>query len=1049
MKKIFQHPPEKLTGRKYWRSLGELADTEEFRGWLEREFPAGAAELKLDGVSRRNFLKLMGASTALAGLSLAACRHPKHLVPFTKSSEWSIPGKPLFYATSMPRRSGNLPLVVTTHDGRPTKIEGNPLHPAGKGATDHFAQASILDLYDPDRSRFFEEKGQQSDAKKFEAYLDGVIAEAGNGAGLAFLLEESHSPTRERLRKEIARRFPNARWAVYEPLGNQAAEAAAAAAFGPGIKGVPVFEKADVILALDYDFLGNELISIAHSRAFADRRRVEKPGDKMNRLYSVENRYTVTGGTADHRLRLPASQIGHFALALAKELGVDTGGIAAPEGSPEFPADWVREAAADLKSAHGRSLVLVGPRQPVAVQQLGIAINAVLGALNETLVGARVTSAPALSIGELAEAIRQKSIRTLVILGGNPVYNAPADLDWAALQKSVPEVIRLGLWVDETSKESTWHVPAAHYLETWSDGIAADGSYTAVQPMILPLYDGWSELDILAKFAGQPKPAGSELVQETFRQRVKAASFSDAWNKFLHDGFVAQRREGINLAFTGALPQWSQEGLAVPAGAGKIEIVFAADSKMDDGRYNNNGWMLELPDPITKTTWDNTAWVSPRTAKELGISQIAHKAEHDLLEITVNGQTVVAAAFIAPGHADNSITLSLGWGRSVVGALGRGTGVNAYKLRTSASPYFAVGAKVVKQGKQIKIAHTQEHFSMEGRDLVREASLEEFNRQPDFVRHMGGDSHVPPGPPSLYTHPKLEAPNQWGMAIDLNTCIGCSACTVACQAENNTPVVGKEQVLMGRSMHWMRNDRYFVTEEAFNPDLSQYPENPEMVSQPMLCQHCENAPCETVCPVNATVHSPDGLNVMAYNRCIGTRYCANNCPFKVRRFNFFDYHQRPITPVKVPVLGEVNGLKLGPLAPKGSPDTLKMQKNPNVTVRMRGVMEKCTFCVQRIQEARIAQKVKAGASDDVTIPPDTFTSACAQVCPTGSIVFGDILNPESRVSKLKAQEKNYRLLEYLNVRTRVSYLARLRNPNPKMPDAKQTIAHGAAEPAHS
>jgi molybdopterin-containing oxidoreductase family iron-sulfur binding subunit len=408
------------------------------------------------------------------------------------------------------------------------------------------------------------------------------------------------------------------------------------------------------------------------------------------------------------------------------------------------------------------------------------------------------------------------------------------------------------------------------------------------------------------------------------------------------------------------------------------------------------------------------------------------------------------ATFVAPGHADNSISVSLGWGRKVVGKLGQGTGVDAYSLRTVASPYFATGATISKLGKKIEIAHTQEHFSMEGRELVREATLERFNEEPDFVKSMGGDSHVPPGPPSLYPHPKLDSPNQWGMAIDLNTCIGCAACTLSCQAENNTPVVGKEQVIMGRSMHWMRNDRYYVSDDKdLHEDFGQFPSDPEMVSQPMMCQHCENAPCETVCPVNATIHSPDGLNVMAYNRCIGTRYCANNCPFKVRRFNFFDYNERPITPVKVPLLGEVNGLKLGPLAPKGMADTLKMQKNPNVTVRMRGVMEKCTFCVQRIQEARIAQKVRAGASDDVRIPADTFTSACAQVCPTGAIVFGDISNPESRVYKLKEQQKNYRLLSYLNVNTRVSYLARIRNPNPKMPGAKKSITQHAAEPAHS
>ena len=1039
MKQIFHHPPEKNTGRKYWRSLDELADTSEFRGWLEREFPAGAAELNLDGISRRNFLQLMGASTALAGFGLAACHRPeKHLVPFTQSQEWAIPGKPLFFATSQPRRNGAAPLVVTTHDGRPTKIEGNPLHPVAKGTSDLFAQSSILDLYDPDRSRFFVEHGQQSDAKRFEVYLDKLTSTLGDGADLAFLVEESNSPTRERLRSEILNKFPKAKWAVYEPLGSELAEAAASAAFGPAVNPVPVLEKADVVLALDSDFLGVDQAPLHVVRAFSERRRVSKAGDKMNRLYVVENRYTVTGGMADHRLRVPACQIGAFALALATELGISTDTIAKP-AKLDFPAAWVKELAADLKSAHGRSLVLVGNRQPVAVQQLVAAINNTLGALGQTLVGMPKPTAAALTISDLAAVIKANKITALFVLGGNPVYNAPADLDWAALQKSVPDVIRLGLYRDESSIGMRWHVPAAHYLESWADGIAADYSYVSTQPMILPLYGGWSELDLLAKIAGHPKPKGPELIQETYRGLgVKTGDFAAAWNKFLHDGFLQAPATPVPLAFTGTLPK---ELPAATIPENLFEVVFPADSKMDDGRYNNNGWLQELPEPITKTTWDNVAWISPKTANDLGIEQILHNGhEHAVIAIEVNGRKIEAPAFIVPGHADNSISLSLGYGRSVVGRVGVGTGVNAYALRTTDAPYFAIGAKVSKLDKTSKVAHTQEHFTMEGRAVVREASLETFNVDPGFVKKMGGDEEVPPGNPSIYTHPKLDSPNQWGMAIDLNTCTGCSACVIACQSENNIPIVGKEQVSNGRFMHWMRSDRYFASNGPEQEDLSQYASEPEMVMQPMLCQHCENAPCETVCPVNATVHSPDGLNVMAYNRCIGTRYCANNCPFKVRRFNFFDYNQRPITPVKVPVLGEVSGLKLGPLTEKGTPDTIKMQKNPNVTVRMRGVMEKCTFCVQRIQEARIAQKVKAGSSDKVTIAPDAFMVACQQACPTESIVFGDVLNPESRVSKLKQQEKNYRLLEYLNVATRVSYLARLRNPNPKMPGAKRSAS---------
>ncbi len=1043
MKHIFHHPPEKATGRKYWRSIGQLAETKEFQGWLEREFPEGASELKADGVSRRSFLKLMGASAALAGMGLAACRHPLNLVPFTESSEWSIPGKALFFATSMPWRSGAEPLVITTHDGRPTKVEGNPRHPVSSGGTGTFAQSSLLDLYDPERSRFFYQDGEEATAEDFEHSLDYMIGRLGDGSGLAFLAEENASPTRERLRKEVLKRFPKSRWAVYEPLGNELADAAHAAAYGAAVTSVFNIEAADVVLSLDNDFLGSDEVAPVVARGFANRRRVEKPGDKMNRLYVVENRYTITGGMADHRLRLPASQVGHFVLALAKELGVDAGGITA-EGNVELPEGWVREAAADLRSTNGRCLVLVGNRYPVAVQQLVAAINEKLGAQGKTLFSLPQTVEPALSLSDLATAIKEKSVRTLVILGGNPVYNAPSDYNWRELQESIPLVIRLGLHEDETSRVANWHIPAAHYLETWSDGIAYDGSYTAVQPIILPLYNGWSENDLLAKFAGQPKPKGSELVQETFRARLGGADFAKSWNQFLHDGFLPATVKPGALSYRGSLPSAK---LAAPAGPGAIEIVFPADAKMDDGRFNNNGWLQEAPDPITKTTWDNVAWISPKTAKELGLKHPIHASEHDLVEIAFDdNRKVEAAIFIVPGHADNSIALSLGWGREVVGKVGEGTGVNAYRLRTSDSLYYGVGAKITNLRRKFPIAHTQEHFSMEGRGLVREATLDEFAENPTFVK----DNVSPPAPPngvSLYPHPKLTSPNQWGMAIDLNTCFGCNACVIACQAENNVPIVGKEQVINGRSMHWLRNDRYFVSDGGEEEDLGEYASDPQMVVQPMMCQHCENAPCETVCPVNATVHSDDGLNVMAYNRCIGTRYCANNCPFKVRRFNFFDYNQRPIGKVKVPILGEVSGLALGPLTKKGMADTLKMQKNPNVTVRMRGVMEKCTFCVQRIQEARIAQKVKAGSSSDTTIPRDSFTSACAQACPTDALVFGDIADPESRVSKLKAQQKAYTLLEYLNINPRVTYLARLRNPNPKMPDAKRTASQ--AEPAHS
>jgi len=1051
MKRIFEHPSEPLTGKKYWRSLGQLADTPEFRGWLEREFPLGASELQGGDVSRRAFLKLMGASTALAGLGLTACRRPiKHLVPFTHGVEWSIPGKPLFFTTARPTRRGYAPLVATTHDGRPTKVDGNPLHPVSKGTTDMFSQASVLDLYDPERATKFTLGGKTTDGAAFEKALDEILQDAGDGSGLAFLLEEDNSPTAQRLRGLIDKKYPKVTWAKYEPLGAEAAEDA----YGKGVAAVPLLEKADVVLSLDCDFLGADG-DVSTIRAFSARRKVTGPDSKMNRLYVVENRYTITGGIADHRLRLPASQVGAFALALAAQIANATkdatlGEVVKTIPAPtiKFNADWIKYCAEDLVASKGRALVLAGSRQPAAVQVLAAAINAALGSLGKTIVGRKTLDKPTVSIAELAPLITDTKIKTLFIVGGNPVYNAPADLNWTKLQQSVPTVVRLGFSIDETSQGAKWNVPQAHYLEYWGDGRAADGSFVSVQPMILPLYGAWSNLDLLAKIAGLPKPVGPELIQDTFKEIAKPADFTTAWAKFLHDGFLANsaaKSEALSLNASAAAKFITEKFSTPAAGEDAYEVVFTACAKMDDGRYNNNGWLQEIPDPITKVTWDNAAQISPATAKRLDLG------DGDIVEITLEKRSLEIPVIVAPGHADGSISIQLGYGRSVVGSVGATTGFNVYPLRTTAEPYFAMGAKLQKTGRYYKLGLTQEHFALEGRggDFTREATVSEYKAKPDFAKTMGMDGHIPPNG-SLYSHPPLNNPKDpenspnhgwdphgWGMVVDLNSCIGCSACMVACQAENNIPIVGKEQVINGREMHWIRTDRYFASVDENDPD-------PEMVSQPMMCQHCENAPCETVCPVNATVHSEDGLNVMAYNRCIGTRYCANNCPFKVRRFNFFDYNQRD-------VMGSKNGgwftglHKWNLVSPKGTEDATKMQKNPNVTVRMRGVMEKCTFCVQRIQEAKIAAKVAVRGSGDYRIPADSFTSACAQACPADAITFGDINNPESSVAKLKTSERGYRLLEYLSVSTRVSYLARIRNPNPKMPGAEKI---GAAMKSH-
>jgi molybdopterin-containing oxidoreductase family iron-sulfur binding subunit len=1099
MKRIFGHPTEPLTGKRYWRSVGELSDAPEFREWMEREFPAGASQLNDEEWSRRSFLKLMGASMALAGFGLNGCRRPEaHLVPFTKSAEWAIPGKFLYYATAMPRRTGAIPLIATTVDGRPIKLEGNPLHSASGGATDVFAQASILDLYDPSRSRRFVKQGKTSNRGDFEAYIDKLRSQMGGdgGAGLAFLVEETHSPTRERLRTELEKAFPKMRWCVYDAALSEAPQAATLTGFGVNTRLVPRLERADIVLALDSDFLDCGEGDIASVRAFTSRRRVTAAKDTMNRLYVVENRFTLTGSMADHRLRCPASQIPAFTYALAKKIAEGTsdaglssllGTLPAPADAQSFDEQWLVGAAQDLVAKAGTSLVLAGPHQPVVVHLLVYAMNAALKNIGVTLTVRDFARNPkTMSLLQLAAEIAAGRIKRLFIFGGDPVFNALRSLahdpetnqplDWADLQKKVPDVVRLGYHEDATSAGSGWHAPLAHYLESWGDALTSTGAYLSIQPMIMPLFGGLSEIELMNTLLGHPKVEGPELVQETFRATAPPEDFQAAWSKFLRDGFVAHvpaqdRTASWNGAAAGGLA--SQLWASTPAPTAQSpEIVFVRSYSIDDGRYTNNGWLQELPDPITKLTWDNAALISPNFARHLDVNT------GDLIRVTVTEvnrdgssgpikRELVIAALVSPGHVDNSITIPIGYGRKMPGfeflpyagaaveekpAVAEQSGFNAYLLRTVTNPHFIVAdgktiesVHVEKTGSQYPLSITQEHWSIEGRGLVREATLDRYREDNEFVKKIAGDDELPPKLPSLYSHPPMNAEQQWGMTVDLNVCTGCSACVIACQAENNIPVVGKLQVSHSRAMHWIRIDRYYASEKSFNQDSREWPENPEIVHQPMMCQHCENAPCETVCPVNATVHSEDGLNVMAYNRCVGTRYCANNCPFKVRRFNFFDYNQRPVGKKKIAGQFGVYEEYIAPFTAKGAPDIVKLQKNPNVTVRMRGVMEKCTFCVQRIEEAKIVARVRVGASGaDHRIPRDSFTSACAQACPNEAIVFGDISDPESRVSKMKKQDRNYRLLEYLNVNTRTSYLARIRNPNPKMPDAKNI---GVASPA--
>jgi len=1135
MKRQFNHPPASKTGKRYWRSLEEFADTPEFREKLEREFPQGAAELEGGEVSRRGFMQFMGASLALAGLGLTGCRRPElHMVPYSKGVEWQIPGNALHYATSMPRRGGALPLIATTYNGRPTKLEGNPNVPAFNGSTDLFGQSAVLDLYDPDRSKTVlkaTNRGMDYDEGTWDDFWEEFVILRrdyfkNGGEGLAILAEPSTSPTRERLRLELQKTFPKLLWAEYEPWSGN-----------PSVS--YDLSKADVILSLDADFLGASEGTVQTIAGFAaGRRRLGKTQETMARLYCVEGRFSLTGGMADHRLRLPSSSIGAVATLLSSKLGASA--TAAPAGFAAFSDPkvdaWLTEVAKDLTSAKGRSLIICGSQQPPEVQELVKQMNQSLGNRDITYYDRFVPHVNAATIGDLAAQITAGAVKTLFVTGGNPAFNAPAELGFADLLGKVAQVIRLGLYVDETSAASTTHVPAAHFLEAWGDSLAYDmTTYLCQQPLILPLYGGISELDLLAQLAGLPKATGPEYVQETFKSIVTdspsggeapAPVAADAWHKFVHDGWTHATSFPIPGGVSGMMSavdnngtlKGLQQAAGRPLQAGEYELNFVLGC-IDDGRYANNGWLQELPDPISKLTWDNALYMSPKTAAALGI--VIDSANQNLLDLpntdvaprattlpipdvdpmtafpmvkvtTSDDRSMELPVLIAPGQADATLTIALGYGRiaprltkadkDVVTPSLRvadGAGFNVYQLRTSTTPGFITGVKVEKIDKTYPLAITQEHNSMEGRGIVREAPLDKYHEDPAFVQEIGIDKDTPQGKKtgyqnyeSGYENPQLNTreplpgyPNgfhadrpAWGMSIDLNTCVGCSACVVACQAENNIPIVGKFQVIRGREMHWIRNDRYFASnnppqEDATGTPLpnSNYLDEPQMLIQPMACQQCEAAPCEPVCPVNATVHNDEGLNTMAYNRCIGTRYCANNCPYKVRRFNFFNYNDRPIQNVKLPVLGVTNELYLGPLAGrdgpltyKGSPESVMLQKNPNVSVRIRGVMEKCTYCVQRIEEAKINQLRRSNnngaGSDDITLPTDSFKVACQQVCPAEAIVFGNLNDVNSKVTIAKQDERNYGVLAYLGTRPRTSYLGRVRNPNPAMADA-QYIGH--------
>ena len=994
---------EELRGRDYWRGLEELARTEEFEAHLQREFRVPIES----GVDRRQMLTLMGASMALAGLTGCTRQPVEKILPYVRTPEELAAGQPLFYATAHLQGGYARGVLAETHNGRPTKLEGNELHPGSLGGTDAVAQASILSLYDPDRSQTLARLGEIRPWSALLAEIKLVLEKERpkKGAGVRILTPAVTSPTLAAQLSDLAAALPESRWISWEPCGPENALEGARLAFGAPVETRYAFDKADVILSLDADFLGSGHAQPRYVRDFSTKRRnlaQRGPrGEGGSRLYVVESTPSLTGARADHRRPMRPEQILQLARAMAGAVRIARSPVQTRTAGETNT--FVTAVASDLAAHAGRSVVIAGDAQPPEVHALAHLINEILGNAGQTVlysdpVAAGFSSTTA-AFAELAREMVSGSVSLLVILGGNPVYAAPADVRFAEAMEHVPLRIRLGLYDDETSERCHWHVPAAHPLETWSDARAFDGTVTILQPLIAPLYGGRSAHELLAALLDQPERSAHDTVKDFWRKQAAPADFDKFWRRSLHDGVVAgtalpPKPVKVNASALSTLnPQPSTPN------ASSLTALFRPDPTIGDGENANNGWLQELPKPLTKLTWENAALIAPVTAERLKLS------DEDIVTLTLGGRSVEAPVLILPGQAQDCVTLHLGYGRSRGGRLCTGAGFNANQLRVSSALWAAAGLTLAPTGRRAQLAYTSHHHSMETpvgkRDIVRAATAAAYAKDPDVFAKMGEE---PPGP-ELTLYPKLPAAEHaWGLSIDLATCVGCNACVVACQAENNIPVVGKEQVRLGRIMQWIRVDAYY--EGGLD--------NPATYHQPVPCMHCENAPCEVVCPVAATVHSAEGLNEMVYNRCVGTRYCSNNCPYKVRRFNFFLYQD-------------------------WATESLKLQRNPDVTVRSRGVMEKCSYCVQRINRSRIeAEKENRPLHDGEIV------TACQQACPAQAIVFGNVNDPESRVSKAKAEKRNYALLASLGTRPRTTYLASLSNPNPALATESEPKPEGKA-----
>ncbi len=1034
----------------FWRSLEEKADPASLKAAKEAEFAAGtgpmpdvvaaaareAASERLDKipVDRRGFLKFGTAVSALFGLEGCIRRPVEKILPYTKTPEYTVPGVSEYFATVTTRRGDAVGLLVESHENRPTKIEGNPEHPASRGGTDMIVQASIFDLYDPDRSTSPRKgpiadgaEGTKATWEEFEKAFAATLAahDADKGAKLRVLMGPVLSPTIRRVREQVKTRFSNARFHTWTAFADSNQADGTKLALGQAVTPIVELDRARVILALDSDFLQTESGMARTSRSFARGRKLRAPTDTMSRLYVVEPSHSTTGSNADHRLRLPAGDIERYTRALAKELatlGVDLKGLSADASAEGIPEKWIKAVAKDLVQNRGRAVVMVGSRQPARVHALACAINAALGAVGPIVSYVPVADPDeqnaAADLKALAADLDAGKVDTLVMLGVNPVLDAPADLKIAAKLAKAKTSVHLASHLDETSSVATWSLPRAHDLESWGDLRSLDGTWAIQQPLIAPLHGGKSDLEILAMMLpadpnGQKPKSAYELVRETVRATLEGGlGFETTWKRALKNGFVGDRtplRPPVMTPSEVKTADISAELAKAPAKKSQgLEIVFAPCPKLFDGRHANNPWLLELPDPMTKVVWENVAIVSPKTAKDLGLKS------GDMVEVTRDGARVELPAWVQPGQADGSIGLVCGWGRTRAGRYGSKKGFDVYPLRTSDALGFGEGA-VKATGREwrdranLALTQTQEHHSMEGRPLAIDTTLDEYRAEPLFVTYKSPNPRTLP----LWNKVDYSQVQKWGMNIDLNACTGCNACVIACQSENNIPTVGKEQVGRGREMYWLRIDRYFMGKDENEPAVAY---------QPVACVQCEEAPCENVCPVNATAHSPEGLNDMAYNRCIGTRYCANNCPYKVRRFNYLEFNGAFVGDENATTEEKAKSLY-------GSmPETQKMLFNPNVTVRFRGVMEKCSYCVQRIQEAKISAK----RSGSRTVKDGAVVTACAQACPADAITFGDLNDPKARVAEVAKRDRNYGLLAELGTGPRTTYLGKVRNPNKEM-----------------